>query len=169
MSGPHWRWPTGLTFKFHAGPVQTRVPGALTNEFGIMVRRRDSVAFVGRAGAGGRRSLPRLPAFHAAQTTGAPVLNGLDRVGNLNDLEGGFLVIGKPRPPPFSRGLVANCSRSARQDTQSGCWPDVRQAALRGLGAIRGLTSLASGVVLRLSASDTHRMREPGGRGGAVG
>jgi hypothetical protein len=49
---------------------------------------------------GGRRSLPCLPAFHAAQTTGAPVLNGLDRVGNLNDLEGGFFVIGKPRPPP---------------------------------------------------------------------
>jgi hypothetical protein len=116
---------------FHAGPVQTRVPGALTNEFGIMVRRRGSVAFVGRAGAGGRRSLPRLPAFHAAQTTGAPVLNGLDRLGNLNDLEGGFFVIGKLCPPPFRRGLVANCSRSARQDMQSGCWPDVRQAALR--------------------------------------
>jgi hypothetical protein len=26
----------------------------------------------------------------------APVLNGLDRVGDLNDLEGGFFVIGKP-------------------------------------------------------------------------
>jgi hypothetical protein len=68
------------------------------------------------------------------------------------------------RPPPFCRGLVANCSRSARQDTQSGCWPDVRQATLRGLGAIRGLAPLASVLVLRLSASDTHRMREPGKR-----
>lgn len=35
---------------------------------------------------------------------------------------------------------------------------------LMGLGAIRGLPSLASGVVLRLSASDTHQMREPGKR-----
>ena len=37
-----------------------------------------------------------------------------------------FSGISKPRPPPFSRGLVENCSRSARQHTRSGCWPDVR-------------------------------------------
>ena len=75
--------------------MQTRIPGALTNEFGIMVRRRDSVAFVGRAGAG-------WPVV-ASPPSGISRSSADDRRADLEwarprwqskDLEGGFLVIG---------------------------------------------------------------------------
>jgi hypothetical protein len=93
MSGPHWLWPTGFQLKFHAEPMQTRVPGALTNEFGIMVRRRDrdSVAFARRAGAAWPAvAFPPSGISRSADDRRA----GPDRVGRLNDLEGGFFVLG---------------------------------------------------------------------------
>ena len=31
MSAPHWRWQTDFPFRFLAEPIQTRLPGALTN------------------------------------------------------------------------------------------------------------------------------------------
>jgi hypothetical protein len=92
MSGPHWRWPTGFPFKFHAEPMQSQAR-LLTSSVSWFVAGKVSLS-LGELVQGGRWSLPRLPAVHAAaQTTGARVVNGLDRVGNLKDLEGGFFVI----------------------------------------------------------------------------
>jgi hypothetical protein len=81
-------------------------------------------------------------------------------------IAGGFFAIAKPPAailPRTGRKLFTKREATYVKRLLAGCTP----AALRGLGAIRGLTSFGAGVVLRLSASDTHRLREPGG-GAAV-
>jgi hypothetical protein len=133
-----------------------------------MVRRRDMVACVGRAGAAWPAVASPPSGFHAAQTPGAPVLNGLDRVCNLNDLEGGFFVIAKPRAailPRTGRKLFTKREATYAKRLLAGCTP----AALRGLGAIRGLTffgARCSASPQRIRYASTARAR---GRDGAVG